>query len=51
MIIIKENMRLHGLNHKVEAISDTEIKVTVDDKEEIFDLSSLEDGSNISSLS
>ncbi len=44
MIIIKENMRLHGLNHKVEAISDTEIKVTVDDKEEIFDLSSLEDG-------
>ena len=44
MIKIIENRRLWNVNHKVEAISDTEIKVTVDDKEEIFDLSSLEDG-------
>ena len=44
MIKIIENRRLWDVNHKVEAISDTEIKVTVDDKEEIFDLSSLEDG-------
>jgi len=30
MIKIIENRRLWDVNHKVEAISDTEIKVTVD---------------------
>ena len=44
MIKIIENRRLWNVNHKVEAISDTVIKITVDDKEEIFDLSSFEDG-------
>ncbi len=44
MIIIHENRRLWEVNHRVESISNTEIKVTVDEFEEVFDLSFLEDG-------
>ena len=43
MITVIEHRRLWEVNHKVEAISDTEIKITVDDKIETFDLSLLKE--------